>query len=1015
MKKGFLSLSIIASAILATGCVDAPSEENDNRETEVNGRVVISPISNSEIEIINLENGTETTILHSTISDATGSFDFNSVIIPNKTHLIKATGGQYEIPVTESEPTSFNNSELKAYVNIKPGDEYSIALTPFSNLVSGLIEYRLKSESTSEISKIVQESYAALNGQFNFDAQIDLPCIASCIDSNEGSELHRLFVEALINFSEFICEENLCTPSVSEAYSPSALSDLMYRDIRDDGKLDGKALNATGTAEVSLAMGNYFFTTNSYRNDFAHALLRAKSTQFNDSYLGLEKVVQIANSLATAQSSLFSEEPNEPLDQEDPTITTNVSDLSSVKGQWTIDVSSSDNIGIASLSVLINGVEVEKTDSADLQVNINTFNYPDGELSVKIVAVDLLGNESSQSSQVNVSNYSPIVELKSNDLINNGLYTAVLDISPSDNAIEKVLYNQQNLNISDLSNVTASVSLNEGNNTFSVEVIDENNASYMYSFTIGLDTKTPTLQFIAPFDDSVEVFDSVGNLVVWDISETLIVASHNKSLGQIAPTIENLSNLYFGYATAAFVDPDSNGLSTPTDELALFYTVVIDGEIAQSRKSMNILNNGFAVIPLEDNFLTEGWAGHPSENNLEVIVEVEDKAGNIATETLAFKAQLKPLDTSNSLVEDTWYTGILEVELFGDQSEVTSAELSIGTHTFDFVNSKTTLGTQIITSGLYDAKVSLTGLFENTDFEDTRIGIDNTKPAIILTDSAPFTNASSITLSATVKDENSGLASVKFDSLLGNKSGDTYSKTVNLGSTNGFHYVDLVAIDNVGISDDKTYSIRLDTQAPTGSITNSSSWANITNVSVKGTCDDPKKDNYRSWFDSITIKLNGKTKNAVCSQAQNDANTYSGLITSVSNGTHTASVVFKDKAGNSTTVSKTIKIDRVAPTVSNLQTLAKSCPAPNGKPVGCTETFTWNLNITEAHSGVNSISPSDASCAVNLSNESVSCTKTVGFGDAEEFKLKVTIKDNAGHSVTSNEVTYYLSTSGLDF
>lgn len=144
----------------------------------------------------------------------------------------------------------------------------------------------------------------------------------------------------------------------------------------------------------------------------------------------------------------------------------------------------------------------------------------------------------------------------------------------------------------------------------------------------------------------------------------------------------------------------------------------------------------------------------------------------------------------------------------------------------------------------------------------------------------------------------------------------------------GAHTLSVTATDNDGnTSAAKTSSFTVDTVPPTLSITAPADEliTNKSTVTVTGKTDDVTSK-------PVTVTVNG-TAVTVATDG-----TFSKDVT-LKSGSNTITIIAKDKAGKTTTVTRTVTLDTVAPVIKSI-TLT-----PN--PVDCGKTFVIAVEVTD--------------------------------------------------------------------
>ena len=159
----------------------------------------------------------------------------------------------------------------------------------------------------------------------------------------------------------------------------------------------------------------------------------------------------------------------------------------------------------------------------------------------------------------------------------------------------------------------------------------------------------------------------------------------------------------------------------------------------------------------------------------------------------------------------------------------------------------------------------------------------------------------------------------------------TYTPTTALAD--GSHTIKIDASDFDGnAATQKTVTFKIDTVPPTLSITAPADKlvTNKTAVTVTGTTNDATSSPV-----TVTVKLNSGTAETVTVGSDG---TFSKALTLVT-GTNTITVVAKDSAGKTTTVTRTVTVDTTAPVIKSVTI------TPN--PVDAGKTFVISVEVTD--------------------------------------------------------------------
>lgn len=159
----------------------------------------------------------------------------------------------------------------------------------------------------------------------------------------------------------------------------------------------------------------------------------------------------------------------------------------------------------------------------------------------------------------------------------------------------------------------------------------------------------------------------------------------------------------------------------------------------------------------------------------------------------------------------------------------------------------------------------------------------------------------------------------------------TYTPTTALAD--GSHTIKIDASDNDGnAAGQKTVTFKIDTVPPTLSVTAPANGliTNKASCTVTGTTNDVTSSPV-----TVTVKLNSSAAEAVTVSADG---AFSKALTLVP-GNNTITIVATDSAGKSTTVTRTVTLDTVAPTIRSITI------TPN--PVDAGKTYVISVEVTD--------------------------------------------------------------------
>jgi len=1000
---------LFIGTILLTACVDVPegkSPELKAKLTKISGLVSVAAVNDSTVRLFAFESGDKGEVLAETTTAPDGTFSFEITTISQPV-LIEASDGEYLSP-TSGNWVSLGDYKLRTLINLKAGVDTTVAVTPLSNLAAGSAEYQLAADSGSEVHQIISESNQQISTLYSVDVISVLPCnfpAGGCRnnDSNE-SKLYALAQSALSNLANNLCNQAKCNDATRQHYSAIAITDLAYRDVKADGLLNGIRFDNNGTRLMPIQLGSSRLNVKFYRTDFAQAILRLGSSNGISSFgLDWDSAVEFALKLNNSELALFNAEPVLPIDNHSPIITYNFNEGDSFNGNVALEFSATDEIGIADITFGLNGSKTKPDNLALPVFAFDSIPLTDGELNLTITATDFFDNVTQETVMIRIANHSPIVSFLSPKLVSSRIYPVNFAVDENDVTVFQVNLNGVAIDLSNLADINTNHTLIPGKNDIVITVIDTDGESYDFNYTISYDDTPPSITVTSPGVNAPEIFNQAGTLETWQPilqpNQTLNITNDTKALDGLVESKQTLSDAHIGFIEFTIEDPVSNDLATPVDALQVAVSYSKNGtDIFNNKPVTN--DNGYVIFALADENLSADWADHPVALSQVLTFKVSDQAGATSVYQLDYLAALKAIDTSSTLIDEKYYNRTFNVDLLGDLTETTSASLKISNSTINLDDTQTsnrlTVYSNELSDGRYQAEVSITGLFNNIETENTFINIDNSGPVISNLSYSAFVNTNSALISGKVIDTGIGFDSIYLDGIPTeyNEVKNTFSINAALGSSDGSYILSLNAADILGQSSNSIITIVRDTVKPIVEIRDgpTNGWTNSSTLSVRGECSD---DN--SGISTVGATIFGVTENGNCI-----GGSYSARFEFIPDGIHTIHVSTTDAAGNTQTVTSddSIKMDRTAPTLDGVTVLDRLCyPNPESNN-SCTVTHVFTVVSGDNLSGVASVS-ADSACA--FSGDKLTCQASALCipgtpGDPSLTLSRVSVTDNAGNT-----------------
>ncbi|MDH5937983.1 hypothetical protein L8R84_17850, partial [Vibrio splendidus] len=462
------TLGLIVTSLILSACGGGEGGGDNTppaRNTgSISGNVFDAPVSGAKIEVFEYKDGNLGRKLASTTSDAFGDYkvEFESSSMPL---FIVAKEGSYTDPLTKNTVSVSNGKTLRleAMLNYKEGRDQNLMLTPLTNIVSGLTQYKVGrgvSDSTA-----ISESLNSINDMYGFDVNETTP-----IDITKGGQSsfatsghqYGALLTAYSSYSYDLIQKYGDTQS--NIYTSMHLADIQYRDVIADGLLDGLEISTVSGGVTPLTFGQQKVSSEIYTNDLAqHVLIVVNDPNLNISGTDADDYVEFSRKINdqgtnSGTGGVIPPRDETEIDTEAPTVSRTDSDV--LAGLDKVDIKLNDEIGVQGVSAYLeyqlDGVWSLESQCDDEQTSDSEFCFLefDGfesglrETSIKVgvdtkaidavevglsnvtaarlvfYTTDVLGNELVQGRDVGQyinfewDNNAPVIEVTSEDTFN---------------------------------------------------------------------------------------------------------------------------------------------------------------------------------------------------------------------------------------------------------------------------------------------------------------------------------------------------------------------------------------------------------------------------------------------------------------------------------------------------------------------------------------------------------------------------------------------------------------------
>ncbi len=650
---------LIALSIGLVSCADNGGAPQRRAGAEVEGFAVDAQIVTGEVVVYSFLNGVKGAGLGSALTDDRG---FYSILLqaPDQPILIEIENGSYTEEASGKSVFMKAGQVLRALTFYESGIPVNSMVTPFTHLAAGLAEYRI-SQGTA-VATAITEASSAISAMTGIDIlttephNITDPGNASTIITDEL--VYGFWAAGISSWTAEASGKNGNDPH--DIWTSIAFSQVMYRDIREDGLLDGKGIDPESQAVIELGFGLVPIGPNTYRTELSRHMLAMVGHEANQSGIRFDQILSKAEGLSSMTHAIFGETPPIPLDTEGPLIVPSEPEGLFHNGTLDFSVTVSDAVGLGSVHFDLDGTGIGQAfDPNHPSILINTLLYSDGAHLIGVRAIDNLANESYRQLAIQFSNSGSSVNVLSPHFVNSSPTTLSGSYIDNGTGVKSIMVQGVPADI-DQENKTWSVT---------IPIIPPNpqqTAAFVTTVPIDItdnldivksENVVLTMDTIAPLFDPAPIYSNATfisggqtftqKLSFADSSDIPIrIETDHVSLNGTAVLEGPLRNADIPYVVLHVEDTNINGVFTPEDEITAQIQYSLDGSILSPLHSLGPVitttNNFRFIVPLVSEFLHADWhqATPLQEHKIEVIIR--DRAGNTANFDLGFFVEFAP-------------------------------------------------------------------------------------------------------------------------------------------------------------------------------------------------------------------------------------------------------------------------------------------------------------------------------------------------------------------------------------
>lgn len=612
------------------------------RKGEAKGVAHDAPMIGSTVRAYSWEQDIGSTILGETQTDSKG--DYALEIASENAELIIQAGldGYYLEEASGTRIDLGSNDYLTAIVGYEVGDVVDVQITPMTHLAACYADYLVEREGIGRVDARIRA-----NSKFSGWAGVDILETKPIDVTNPDNVAVNLsdgfaygFISAGISKTmEMVSEENGIEPHSSRYATSISWSAAACSDISHDGLLNG--VNENG----QMALGSYLVTADFYRSIGASILQFAQSAQ-NVTGLTTDDLFTMANQISISSDEVFGGIAGQPVDIDGPTISSQLAPNSLINGSVSIDFTVEDALRVQEVVFYIDDNLYATAQPNNPTLNWNTTVFTDGEHTVRVVATDVLGNESQESYIYQVVNSGAAVEITSPTLVNTLSYSVTGTFLSGVAEVSSVVVNGEAAELDQAQGTwRVDIDLEGGVNLVEAVITDSLGNTNSKSVSVSVDLLQPRVNDINT-SATFTTFSGQLNTCVPDIlnrttSVGVPICLNAEKVSLDGREISYLlgSDGFVMLGISVFDVSGAQGVFSDPENIQVDYRVSLNDEVIVDVSPVpraNLINNDI-LLPVTTEYFGDDFYQVTSSDVFKVDFIATDEAGNVTTIDFVFR------------------------------------------------------------------------------------------------------------------------------------------------------------------------------------------------------------------------------------------------------------------------------------------------------------------------------------------------------------------------------------------
>lgn len=643
---------LIATALTACGGSSGKSGGGDLPPVRTSGTVAgvahDAPLRNATVKVYDWTTGQRGALLAETQTDSDGNYDIQITTDDKPVMVTAGDNGSY---VEEASGRSISLTEgqnISAITYYQSGETLSLQVTPFTHLARCYAEYLINDgESVADALNVANSKLASIAGVEIINTE---PLDVTDID-NSTTELspglkYGFLTAGISEAMAVVSEANGQQPHGQSFLASIHWSKIACNDIKADGLLNGYGFTDS-TTMGNLTFGTYSITPYFYRNILAQGVLTFAMSEYNQTGLEVSDVLTFANALSTNTDDVWNGEPAEEVDIQGPTISAQILEESYIGGTADLPFTVDDPIGVNQVVFYVNDALVSTQSASNTTLILDTTAYVDGEYIVKVVASDIIGNETESNFTYNILNSGPAINLTSEQIVGDAAYTASGTWVSAIN-LASITVNGTTATINPNGTWNANISLDNGSNEIEVIATDDINNSSVVTYDVGADFNDPLIDY---WTQSVRYTTYEGDYGFCELGtftsqadNPICIRADRVSLNGSEISTALITGDYF-ILRFEVQDSPGAGIYTDFEDLIVEYNYYKEGEMVVDWTTLTTgfkytqpgTINGYYLLPVTTEYLGPDWFNTSTTDSHSVNVRVTDSVGRQSTRSYALE------------------------------------------------------------------------------------------------------------------------------------------------------------------------------------------------------------------------------------------------------------------------------------------------------------------------------------------------------------------------------------------